>query len=479
MKYDYDVVIIGVGSGGMIAGEVAAKMGVKAALVERHRVGGDCLWTGCVPSKTLLASAKAAYTIRHADKYALSAQPEASFNTAGVWQRIKRIQQEIAATDDNPDKYRELGVDLVLGEASFEGEHKVRVGERMLTTRFALVCTGSRPAEPRVEGLAGIGYLTSETLFELDRAPGSLIIIGGGPIGIEMAQGMNRLGVKTTALQRAARILERDEPALSEILLGRLRSEGVDVQLNAEPVSAKKQNGEKVVRGSADGREASWSAEEVLVAAGRKPNVEALNLERAGVMTGPRGIVVDERLRSSAKWVYAAGDCAGRFLFTHSAAAEAVTALRNMFYPGSAKAPATVPWTTFTDPELAHVGMTTDEAKGKLGVDGFHVYEWDLGHSDRARAEGATDGRIVAVTDAKFKLVGAHILAPSAGDMIGQFTLAVGRDLRLTPDFANLVQVYPTYSTSVSQLAAEATYGQLQKPFLRTLRKINSLLSRG
>jgi pyruvate/2-oxoglutarate dehydrogenase complex dihydrolipoamide dehydrogenase (E3) component len=478
MKYDYDVVIIGVGSGGMIAGEVAAKMGVKAALVERHRVGGDCLWTGCVPSKALLASAKAAYTIRHADKYALPAQPEASFDTSAVWQRIRRIQQEIAETDDNPDKYKELGVDLIAGEASFEADHQIRVGERVLTTRFALVCTGSRPAEPRIEGLAEIGYLTSETIFELERAPRSLIVLGGGPIGVEMAQAMNRLGVQTTVLQRASRILERDEPALSAILLERLRSEGVDVHLNAETISAGKEDGHKAVRGRVDEREQTWRAEDVLVAAGRKSNIEALMLARVGVMTGPRGIIVDEKLRSHAGWVYAAGDCAGRFLFTHSAAAEAVTALRNMFFPGSGRPPATVPWTTFADPELAHVGLTTEEAKERFGANAIRVYEWDLTHSDRARAEGATEGRIIVVADPKFKLLGAHILAPSAGDMIAQFTLALGRDLRLTPDFAKLVQVYPTYSTSVSQLAAEATYGQLQKPFLRTLRRINSLLSR-
>ena len=463
----------------MIAGEVAAKMGVKAALVERHRVGGDCLWTGCVPSKALLASAKAAHTIRHAEGYGLQASDAPDFDTAGVWQRIRRIQQEIATGDDNPDKYKDLGVDLLMGEASFEGEHKVRVGERVLSCRFAVVCTGSRPAAPTVEGLDEIGYLTSESVFELERAPRSLIVVGGGPIGIEMAQAMNRLGVKTTVLQRASRILERDEAALAEVLLAKLRSEGLSVELNAELVGAGKDGGEKSIRGRIDGRDVIWRAEEVLVAAGRKPNIEALHLDRVGVMTGARGIIVDDKLRTSAGWVYAAGDCAGRFLFTHSAGAEAVTALRNMFFPGSAKAPSTVPWTTFTDPELAHVGVTAEEAREKLGEDGYRVYEWDLSHSDRARAEGATEGRIVAVTDAKFKLIGAHILAPAAGEMIAQFTLALNQGLRLTPDFGNLVQVYPTFSTSVSQMAAEATYGQLQRPFLRTLRRINSLLSRG
>jgi pyruvate/2-oxoglutarate dehydrogenase complex dihydrolipoamide dehydrogenase (E3) component len=478
MKYDYDVVIIGVGSAGMIAGEVAAKMGVKAALAERHRVGGDCLWTGCVPSKALLASAKAAHTMRHADKYGLVAT-DPQVDSAAVWQRIHAIQREIAETDDNPDKYKDLGVDLLFGEAKFEGEHRVRVGDRVVSAKFALVCTGSRPAAPPLDGLAEAGYVTSENVFELERAPRSLIIIGGGPIGIEMAQGMNRLGVKTTVLQRAGSILERDESELATILLGKLLEEGVEVQLNADLTSSRREDGQKTIMGRAGDQQAAWSAEEVLVAAGRTPNIETLGLERVGVKTRRRGISVDSNLRTTAEWVYAAGDCAGRFLFTHSAGAEAVTALRNMFFPGSAAAPSLVPWTTFTDPELAHVGMTADEARKKLGKDDVRVFEWELGHSDRARAEGSTEGRIIAVTDSKFKVLGAHILAPAAGEMISQFTLAVNRGMRLTPDFGNLVQVYPTFSTSISQLAAEATYGQLQKPFLQTLRRINGVFSRG
>jgi len=477
LKYQYDVVIIGVGSAGMIAGEVAARIGVKAALAERHRVGGDCLWTGCVPSKALLASAKAAHTIRHADKYGLAAS-EIQLDTASVWSRIRDIQKEIAATDDNPDKYAELGVDLLWGEASFEGQHRIRVGERVLTAQYALVCTGSRPAAPSLEGLPEIGYLTSENAFELERAPRSLIIVGGGPIGVEMAQAMNRLGVQTTVLQRAGRILERDEPALAGILLERLRGEGVDVQLGVELTSAGREDADKVVRGRVGGDDKQWRAEEVLVAAGRTPNIEGLRLETVGIQTGPRGIVVDDKLRTAVGWVYAAGDCAGRYLFTHSAAAEAVTAIRNMFFPGSASAPEIVPWTTFTDPELAHVGLTAGEARRKLGKDNVRVFEWDLSHSDRARAEAATEGQIIVVTDSGFKIMGAHILAPAAGEMISQFTLAVNKEMRLTPDFGNLVQVYPTFCTSVSQLAAEATYGQLQKPFLQTLRRINGLLSR-
>jgi pyruvate/2-oxoglutarate dehydrogenase complex dihydrolipoamide dehydrogenase (E3) component len=477
MQYDYDVVIIGVGSAGMVAGEVAVKLGAKTALVERQRIGGDCLWTGCVPSKALLASAKAAYTMRHADAYGLR-PTDATFETAPVWERIRAIQRDIAATDDNAEKYERVGADLITGQAEFTGEHRIRVGELEMTARYALVCTGSRAATPPVEGLADIGYLTSDNVFELERAPESLIVVGGGPIGCELAQAMNRLGVRVTLLQRAGRILERDEPELADILLERLRHEGVDIVLNAELTRAARNGDGKVIHGRAGASEQAWTAEEILVAAGRTPNVEGLGLDAAGIATGPRGIVVDDKLRTSAKWVYAAGDCAGRYLFTHSAAAEAVTALRNMFFPGSAKAPSLIPWTTFTDPELAHVGRTFDEAANELGADRVRRFEWDMAHSDRARAEGATEGKVVVITDAKFRIVGAHVLSPAAGEMIGQFTLAMAKGLRLTPDFGNLVQVYPTYSTAVSQAAGEATYGQLEKPFLRALRRLNGLFSR-
>ncbi|HUF52970.1 MAG TPA: FAD-dependent oxidoreductase [Dehalococcoidia bacterium] len=474
MKYDFDVTIVGAGSAGMIAAEAAAEMGVKVALVERDRIGGDCLWTGCVPSKALLASAKAAHTVRHADSYGLKVA-ELTVDTEAVWRRLKAIQHDIATTDDSPDRYERMGVKVISGEARFAGKQVVQVGGRKLRTRYALICTGSRPAALPIDGLEDAGYLTSENIFELDRAPQSIVILGGGPIGTEMAQAMARLSVETTMLERGAHILARDEPELTDILLSRLRSEGVDVRTGVEVVQVARTPQGTTVTGKTSSGEETWSAEAVLVAAGRRPNIETLGLDEAGVKTGKKGISVDDRLRTSVDWIYAAGDCAGRYLFTHTAAAEATTALRNMFFPGSASAPEPVPWTTFSDPELAHVGLTSDEARKTLGKDGMRVFHWDLAHSDRARADGATHGAMIVVTDDKFRIQGAHILSPSAGEMIGQFTLAIQNKLKLTPDFGNLIQVYPTYSTSISQTAAEATYGQLRKPFLRTVRKLTGL----
>ena len=455
----YDLVIVGMGSGGMVGAEFAVTLGLRVAVVERGRVGGDCLWTGCVPSKALLASAKAAHTMRVADRYGLpSVVPE--IDTSLVWKRIRAVQQEVATTDDDPERYRAMGVELVAGDARLTGPNTVRVtaaeGARDLDTRFVLLCTGSRPAVPPIEGLKQAGFVTSENLFELERGPSSVVMIGGGPIAIEMAQGFARLGIGVTVLQKGPGILPRDEPALVEILTRVLREDGVDLRLNVETQRVTAENGRKVVHGTEAGETCRWAAEELLVAVGRRANVEGLGLDEVGVEMGPRGhIAVDSRMRTSVPSIYAAGDVAGRFLFTHSAGYEAVRAVRDMFFPGKGTVTDFVPWCTFTDPELAHAGLTESEARARHG-DGVEVWRLDLAHSDRARAEGATEGTIMIVTHQK-KVVGAHILAPSAGEMIHELALAVEKGMKL-PELAGLIHVYPTLSTSVGQLAAEAAF---------------------
>jgi len=457
----YDLVIIGMGSGGMVAAEFAATIGLRVAVVERGRVGGDCLWTGCVPSKALLASAKAAHTMRVADTYGLpSVDPE--IDTSLVWKRIRAIQQEIASNDDNPDRFVAEGVEIIRGTARIVGPNTVRVlgeganGEdRAIETRFILICTGSRPVVPPIEGLAEAGFLTSESLWDLERAPESMVMIGAGPIATEMSQALARLGIRTTVLQKGPRILPRDDPDLVDILVAKLRSEGVDLHFNVETERVTVSGKRKIVFGSENGVPSRWEGEELLVATGRRPNVEGLGLEEVGVKVGRTGVEVDERMRTAVPSIYAAGDVAGRFLFTHSAGYEAVRAVRDAFYPGKGKVTDFVPWCTFTDPELAHAGLTVAEAEKKHGDD-VEVYRLDLSHSDRARADNATEGAIVVVT-AKGKVVGAHILAPGAGDMIHELALAINEGLKLS-EVASLIHVYPTISTGIGQLAAEAAF---------------------
>jgi pyruvate/2-oxoglutarate dehydrogenase complex dihydrolipoamide dehydrogenase (E3) component len=459
----YDLVIVGMGSGGMVAAEFAATLDLKIAIAERGRVGGDCLWTGCVPSKTLIASGKVAHHMAHADQWGL--EPVApKVDRARVWERIRAVQQDVASTDDNPERFVEMGIDLVYGPARLTAPDtvvvKTEAGDRELTTRYVLLCTGSRPAGPPIDGLESTGFVTSESLFELTDPPASFVNIGGGPIAVEMVQGFTRLGIPTTLLQKGPRILPRDEPELVDLLVGHLRHEGVDLRFNVETQQVSTRGDKKVVHGTEDGKPATWEADEILVAVGRRPNVEGLGLEALAIQTGPKGVVVDNRGRTSVDTVYACGDVAGRFLFTHSAAYEGVRAVRDMFFPGKGKVVASVPWCTFTDPELAHAGRTEAEAREEFKGD-VEVWRQDLIHNDRARTDGATDGAIIVITH-KSRIVGAHILAPAAGEMIHEFALAIEEDVKLS-ELSQFMHVYPTVSTSVGQLAGEAAFEKAEK----------------
>ncbi|MEO7442964.1 MAG: FAD-dependent oxidoreductase [Acidimicrobiales bacterium] len=470
MAQRYDLIILGMGSGGMPAAELAVALGLRVCVVERHRVGGDCLWTGCVPSKALLASAKVAHYLRTADRWGLPAST-APFDTAAVWARVRAVQEQIATTDDSPERFRRLGVEIVFGQPRLTGPRSVEVDGRVLSARFILVCTGSRPVAPPIPGLAEAGYLTSENVFELEAAPATMVAIGGGPIAVELSQALCRLGVGVTVLQRAPGILPRDEPELVAMLTGHLRAEGVDLHLGVDIEKVAVEDGAKVVYGTEGGRPGRWPAEELLVGVGRAPNTADLGLEAVGVEVGPRGIKVDERMRTTVASIYAAGDVAGRFLFTHSAAHEAVRAVRDMFFPGRGVVSDLIPWCTFTDPELASVGLTESAAREAHG-DAVKVWRFDLAHSDRARADGDGAGAIVAVCGPRGRLVGAHVLAPGAGELIHELALLVRQRDKLS-DLSGLVHAYPTRSTAIAQLAGEATFASARR--LRGLTRLSRL----
>jgi len=379
---------------------------------------------------------------------------EPEIDTARVFARIRHVQDRIAATDDSPQRFRdELGVDLIEGTARLTSPTTLDVDGERIETRYVLLATGSRPLVPPIEGLAEAGHLDSESIWEIERAPESLVILGGGPIAMEMAQGFRRLGVPVTVLERAQQVLSRDEPELAERLLGLLRTEGVDVRLGTEAVRVTVEDGLKVVH--TDGGE-RFTAHEVVVAVGRQPNIEGLGLEELGIATTRKGVTVDADLRTSVDSVSAAGDVAGRYLFTHAAGFEGVRAVRNMLFPGQSKGEYGVPWCTFTDPELAHAGLTAQEARGRFGPDDVEVHRHELTHSDRARADRTDEGLIHVVTH-KDRVVGAHILGASAGELIGELALAIDQGLKLA-DLGSLIHVYPTLATEIGKVGAEAAF---------------------
>jgi pyruvate/2-oxoglutarate dehydrogenase complex dihydrolipoamide dehydrogenase (E3) component len=453
----YDLVIVGMGSAGMVAAEFASTLGIKVAAVERGRLGGDCLWTGCVPSKALLASAKVAHHMRTAADFGIEAV-EPRIDTAKVFDRIRSVQQLIARTDDSPERFtHELGIDLIQGSARVVGSGALDVDGERIEARFILLCTGSRPVEPPIPGLEEAGFLTSETIWDVERPPASVVALGGGPIAIEMAQGFQRLGVPVTVLQKDERILPRDEPELVTRLVERLRSEGVDLRLGVSAERVSVEDGKKVVHAGGE----RFAADEIIVGVGRRPNVEGLGLEEAGIETNRRGIVVDDAMRTTLDGVYAAGDVAGRWLFTHAAGYEGVRAVRNMFFPGRSKGDYGVPWCTFTDPELAHAGLTGAEARERFGGDDVEVHRHELARSDRARADGSEDGLMLVVTH-KGKVVGAHLLCERAGELVHELALAIDQGMKLA-DVGSMIHVYPTLATEVGRIGAEATFEGAQR----------------
>lgn len=460
MSGPYDLVIVGMGSAGVVAAEFAASLPVRVAAVERDRVGGDCLWTGCVPSKALLAAAHAAHGVRTAGRFGITV-PEPEIDTAAVFAHIREVQDRIGSTDDSPDRFRALGIDVLVGEAArLDGPHRLTVGERTLDAKRVLLCPGSKPAIPPVDGLEAIEPLTSESIWEVDRAPASMLLLGGGPIAVEMAQGFARLGVRVTVLELADRLLAREEAELADRLTHRLRAEGVTIELGVKIDRATRdpETGEKVLHAG----ERSFRAEEVVVAAGRTPQTDDLGLETVGLAAGANGALpVDDRSRTQHAWLYAVGDVTGGYQFTHAAAAEAGAAVRDMFFPGRGRPSGLVPWATFTDPELARVGVTSAEAIERHGADAVEVHSIELARSDRARAERDDDGLLVVVTKDD-EILGAHVLAPHAGEMIGELTLAIHAGVKLSA-LASVIHVYPTYATSIAQLAAESAYARAER----------------
>ena len=411
MKADYDLIVIGAGSAGLTAARFARQLGLSAALVERSRVGGDCTWTGCVPSKALLKAAGIVHSMRTADRIGLpNVSPDVDLRA--VMERIRTVIGHIYDTE-SPDTLANEGIDVISGEASFTSTGSVAVDGRMLTARRFLIATGASPVIPPIHGLDGVAFHTYETVWEMEDLPTSLAVVGAGAVGCELAQAFARLGSDVTLVEAAGRILPQEDPDVSEVIERRFADEGISVMAgeSVQAVSAARERGARIETSS--GR--MVEADTLLVAVGRRANTDGLGLDAAGVAYGPTGITVDRHLRTSRKGIYAAGDVTGGPQFTHYAGWQGFMAVRNAFLPSNARAVLDlVPRATFTDPEAAQAGLTETEAKDRLGSKALSS-RWPLSEVDRALTDGETDGFVKAVHDGKGTTLGVTIVAPRAG----------------------------------------------------------------
>lgn len=451
---DYDLIVIGAGSAGLTAAGFAAQLGLKVALAEKNRVGGDCTWTGCVPSKSLLKAAKIAHEMRNAHRFGIApAEPEVDLKA--VMARIKGVVEEVYQAE-SPETLRASGIEVFLGPTRFLDSHTIETGENVLTGRRFLVATGARPAVPPIAGISDVDFLTYETLWDLEEMPRRLIVIGGGPVGCELAQAFCRLGSQVTLLEAGPRILPQDDPEASDLIASCLITDGVELRIDAM-VQRVWQNSE-TIHVEIEGQELEGDA--LLVAAGRRPALEDLELDQAGVAYSSNGIEVNSRLRTNRRHIYAAGDCVGGYQFTHYAAWQGFMAVRNAFLPSSKRGVLDqVPWATFTDPELAHTGMTEAQARSKFGQ-GVSVCHWPLERVDRALTEGSAIGFVKLVHKRNGTILGATIAAPRAGEMIQEWSLSIDLGLKIGA-LANSIHVYPSYATASMQAAVHIRMQQL------------------
>lgn len=465
-----DICVIGAGSGGLSVASGAAQLGVKTVLIERGKMGGDCLNTGCVPSKALLSAAKAFKAMDDGSKFGLSAG-ETSLDFAKVHAHVHGVIDGIAPMD-SVERFEGLGVQVIQAEAKFVGPGAVEAGGKRIEARRFVVATGSRAGVPPIPGLDETPYLTNETIFDLKALPEHLVIIGGGPIGMEMAQAFARLGSRVTLLEGLT-VLAKDDPELTAVVIEQIRSDGVDIREGVSISSVETRDGGVRITLGDETATHHIDGSHVLVAAGRKPNIENLGLEAAGVAFERTGIKVDKRLRSSNKRIFAVGDVAGGLQFTHVAGYHAGIVIRNALFRMPAKADVSaVPHVTYTDPELAHVGLTEAAARMKFG-DKVTVLRWSLEENDRARAERDTRGFIKVVVGAKGKILGASIVGAGAGDLIQPWVLALSQGLKIGV-FTSLVAPYPTRGEISKRVAGEYYTSRLFSARTRWLVRVLS-----
>ncbi|HKP65445.1 MAG TPA: mercuric reductase [Casimicrobiaceae bacterium] len=459
----YDLVVIGGGPAGLVSAEAAVELGARVAIVERNALGGNCLNFGCVPSKALIRTSRVYADIHSAAHYGARASIGSDVEFAAIIERMRRIRARISRVD-SARRLVERGIDVFFGDGAFAGRHRIDVAGATLSFRRAIVATGARPDTPKVPGLAQAGYLTNETVFDLAVLPKRLLVIGGGPLGCELAQAFCRFGARTTIAQDQPLFLPREERDAAQLLSEALARDGVEVRLNTAAVRVRVDDGAKVVDLVSDDYHSRIVVDEILTGVGRVPNVDGLNLEAAGIAYDASGIATDDFLRTTNPRVYAAGDVTLAHAYTHTADASARIVVRNALLGKKARVSAlTIPWCTYTDPEIAHVGLYVREARERdIPVRTFTIPMHDV---DRAITDGEELGFVkIHVHDHSDRILGATIVARHAGEMINEITLAMVANIGLAT-LARVIHAYPTQAEAIR--AAAIAFERSQQPVRR------------
>ena len=468
MSERFDVVVIGGGTAGLVTASGCARLGRRVAMIEREALGGDCLWTGCVPTKALVASAKLAHQMRHAKAYGL--EPVSPRVSPKAVMDSMREQRRIISRHDDPEKFRKLGIDVIEGSARLVSQNTVEVNGRTLQARDIVIATGARTAVPPVEGLQEAGFLDHVSFLAQDEFPPSILILGGGYIGIEFAQIFARFGSRVTVVEMLDEIINKEDADVIVRVREVLSSEGIEI-FTGWAVKAVRRGGAKKIARIEDkqGQSRELTIDEVFVASGRRGNSENLGLEEVGVKVEKSWVVTDRFLQTSVPRIWACGDIHGGLQFTHVAGYEAVKLVRNMLFPGKSAADYThIPWALFTDPEVGHIGMTEAEARARHGDD-VRTYKVEMADVDRAVVDRTSLGLIKLIADAKGNILGGHVFASNASTMIEEIVLARRKGMKIG-ELAQRISAYPSLADGV-QKAASLYYQDVAGSWLGALGK--------
>lgn len=473
---DYDLVVIGGGAAGLSAAGLAAQLGARTLLIERAKLGGDCTWTGCVPSKALLAAAETAHRARDAARFGL--EPcELKVDICRVLRHVHEVRGGIYQEADSPEVVSKNGVEVRHGAARFVDSHIVELNgasKERISFRWALICVGSHPRVPDIPGLEGVQFLTNETVFELSDLPHRLLIVGGGPVSVEMAQAWQRLGSEVILIARSERLLERDDPESVEVLTGSLRQEGVTVLVGTDVTSVRQQDGEVVLNVRTSGQQRELTGSRLMIATGREANLKGLNLDELGIASAESGIRVDRNGATSLKHIYACGDAAQGPNFTHVAERTAINAASNALF-GVPASPIPTTWVTFTDPELAQVGMTREQLESENTK--FRCYRFPFSKLDRAAAQSAAVGHVLVWANRRGRILGASVVGERAGEIAAELSLAMQHKISLR-QLADTLHAYPIFALGARRAADQWYIRNFPQRLLRVFQSLRGLRGR-